>query len=182
MIGLDIDSEVKKLQRKLLADVKHVKPALSATLNRMGSAVRMQGGNELAKVMGISGAKVRKSLKLFRSRVATLTARVWARGRPFNLRTFKGTNWKRNKKVIGVKASPWGVKRNFRRGFVLNVPGKPIVIWKGKKLTSMYGPGIGKESQRQAIINIYNKIVLMTFRKRFNLELRRRMTRGKRSR
>lgn len=179
-LDFDIDKAVKQIQRQLGADIKEVKPALSATLNRMGSAIRMEGGNLLAKVMGITGAKLRKSTKLIKSRVVTLKARVWARGRPLNLSSFGGRNKRSNKRVVGVVAKPWGVQRTFQRGFVLNVPGKPIVIWKGNKLKSMYGPGVAKESQRQSMIKAYNKIAQKTFKKVFINQLKHRMSRKRR--
>lgn len=172
MIGLSVESSVRRMARKVNADIKTVDRALNKTLNQMAGGIKTEGARELSKVTGIAVNKLKKDMKIQRSNFRTLKAVVRARGRPYNLRSFGGRNKKAGGKVIGVNAKPWNSPHFFKRGFVLNVAGNPVVIREGKKLRGMYGPGLGRESQKQTIIKFYGKIGRRRFHKEFPKNLK----------
>lgn len=179
MIGFSVTDETKRIQRKLKADVKQVKPALNATLNRMGTTIRKEGVKKLAEVTGLKQKKLRESITLEKSSVNRLTAKVVARGRPHNLSSFNARVKKVKKKVVGVTAKPWGKKHFFKGLFILPVAGNPVLKRVGTKLKGVYGPGVARESMKRIIISLYNRTALKVFKKEFERQLKYRMSKVK---
>lgn len=172
MMELNVESEVKKLQVKMGADIKQVDKAVNVTINRMAVTIRKEGVKELAKVTGLKQKKLREGITLTRSRVKTLKATIRARGRPFNLASFGAKVWKVKKKVVGVKAKPWGKRHSFKGVFILPVAGNPVLKRQGQRLKSVYGPGIATESQRTTILKLYNAIGRKRFLEEFPRNLK----------
>lgn len=178
-ITLDIQSDVDRMVRQMKADTKHVKPALNKTLNLMATTIRKDGVKNLSKKTGLQQKKLREAITIIRANFTTMSARIEARGKPFNLASFSA----KAKKVggrMGVTAKPWNKQRFFPKAFVLNVPGKPIFkrIGKGRRgIKPVYGPGVARESLREPIIELYNRTGVRRFRVVFPRELRNRMSR-----
>jgi len=180
IVALDIKSDVDRMVKQMGADIKQVKPALNATINRMVTTIRKEGVKKLSKLTGLKQKKLRESIVLIKSNINTLRAVIKARGKPFNLASFSAKVKRVKGRNVGVNAKPWNRKRFFKGGFILNVPGSPVFKRTSGGIKPMFGPGVTRESLQAPIIALYNKTALRRFREEFPRQLKHRMSKGKR--
>ena len=100
--SLTVKSNFKQLTKGLNRLERKVIPAAAnSAINRAGTKVRTVIARDLSKDIGIKQSEIKKQIQLKKSSFRTLTAKLTARGKRWNLIRFKA---KELKKVLVAKA------------------------------------------------------------------------------
>jgi len=174
-ISFNVKADIKQVTRSLNRWEKRAVPAAAnAALNKAAAKVRTTISSDLAKEMGIKVGEVKKQINVRRSNFTTLTAKLIARGRRWNIIRFKAKELK-----TALKASPWNKARKWKTGFIGNQGRTAFLRLSRKRLDikPLRGPGMASEFVRDRAVALMQRISGSEFLKNFRHELKRRIAR-----
>ena len=172
-LSLSVKSNFKQLTKGLNRLERRIIPAAAnSAINKAGTKVKTVIARDLSKEMGVKQSEVKKQIQMKKSNFRTLTAKLIARGRRWNLIRFKA---KELKKVLVAK--PWNRKRKYKTGFIGNRGRTAFIRLSNnrKDIRPLRGPGMASEFVRLRATKIMKSIAESEVLKQFSRELKRRI-------
>lgn len=172
-IDIDVRADIAEATKYLRNYERRVIPrATNRALNDTIRNVKTQTHRRLAKRTGLKIKEINENSRLTLSSFITLTARLTARRRSFNLRRFVAPSKLAVgafKKRVGVVSRPWRKRRMFEGAFIMRgrTHGKLIVAARTSDnrypIKGLYGPALHVEFNRPSMRRFMNVLAKKKF-------------------